>query len=77
MSIQRKIDVAINLSINELASEFCDLDCDMQARFFNIIAKNGKEWWPMQLQSITDSALLGDDARHLMRMIGEYSEKQS
>jgi len=42
--ISRKICLPISLTIKELADEFCNLDGDSQADFFNEVGKNVKTW---------------------------------
>ena len=76
--IKRKIDVEIDLSPAELAEQFCQLDSEMQALFFNNIKRITDQWdmgffW--QLQYITESERLTDGGRTIMRQIGEYAEK--
>ena len=56
------------------------MDSGKQANFFNSVAditSNYDTELCFQLQHITDEEVLSDDARELMKLIGEYSEKQS
>ena len=70
-------DVNINLTPQELASEFCEMDFDQQACFFNQIAKITIEWdkpFCFQLQNIMTSHVLTVDGRWVMEQIGIYSK---
>jgi len=76
MPITRKIDVEFNISPHEIAREFCGLDADGQARFFNSIAAIAIDWkhpFETQLTQITHSRQLTDEGRGIMRQIGEYA----
>ena len=77
--IKRDIHCEITPTPIELAIEFCNMDSEQQVQFFNEIASIViKEWekpFVFQLQSITDEELLTNEARSIMRNIGEYSEK--
>lgn len=69
----------INLTPEELASEFCEMDCDNQAKFFNLIYDLSQEWhYPLssQLHSISTSLKLKSDGRWVMEQIGIYSKKE-
>ncbi len=72
----KEISVNIELNPMDLAVEFCEMNEDEQAEFFNLIAKLSKEWdvpFIFQLQYITDSDVLNSDGRKVMASIGEYS----
>jgi hypothetical protein len=61
----------------ELAIEFCKLYEDGQAKFFNRVAEifnHPKHSLTMQLEYISQSKLLTNEATHLMGKIGEYAE---
>jgi len=65
------------LTPQELASEFCEMDCDQQARFFNHIAKITIDWdkpFCFQLHKIMTSDILTFDGRWVMEQIGIYSK---
>jgi len=75
-----KREFEITPTPHELAEHLARLTGDEQAEFFNTLAIQDKTWkssWPMQLQWVTDSELLNDDGRRIMRMIGEYGLKFS
>lgn len=70
----------IQLTPEELASEFCELDCDQQARFFNFIASITSKWKnPLcfQLHNIMLSEDLTLEGRWVMEQIGIYSRQLS
>ena len=65
-----------------VAKMFAGMISYNQAEFFNDLVRIEREWikdggkgWPQQLQFISDTSNLTDDARKLMEMIGEYSGK--
>ncbi len=66
----------INITPSEIAKLFCNMDADEQAIFFNVIASEIKLWenpFCFQLQAVTDSPELLDEARKVMKEIGEYA----
>ncbi len=74
MSIERTIYIDPNPQ--ELAKSFAEMNGDQQAEFFSALAAEVKEWsnpFCIQLQWITDSAALTEEARTLMEQIGEYA----
>jgi len=76
--IKRTIEHTIELTPEELAFEFCRLCDDEQAKFFNEMGKLTDKWekhFCFQLQYITDSESLTKSGRHIMELIGQYSEK--
>jgi len=78
MTISRVLKID-NISPSEIAREFCDMDADKQALFFNWVHFWSLEWkmpFCFQLQEITDSCLLENGGREIMRQIGEYAEDQ-
>lgn len=75
--IKRRIDVELDLTPDELAAVFCGMDGEQQAGFFNAIAKYSDLWpapFPFQVQAIVDSLTYTEDARRIMRVLGEYAE---
>jgi len=75
--IKREMCVDIILTPEELANEFLDMSSDLQARFFNELSKlvlSGHSPFCFQLQSISNDPILTNDARWVMRQIGEYGE---
>ena len=76
--IQRNVLVDIVLSPQELATSFCEMDADQQATFFSEVAVLTSGWeraFCFQAQYITDSGMLTDAGRSIMRCIGEYGEE--
>lgn len=74
MPIERSVEITPT-SI-ELAHEFCGLDSDNQAEFFNHVARVTDVWempFCFQLQYVTDAVHLTDGAREIMHQIGEYA----
>lgn len=74
--MKRTVTIEVEPSPTELANSLARMDGDQQAEFFNMLAKADKTWkssWPFQLQYVTDSAVLNDDGRRIMEMIGEYA----
>lgn len=80
MKIQRKIDVDIELSPEDLADCFCDLYADEQAMFFSHIAEVVTKWdslFCFQLQRVINNKALTAGGRAIMRTIGEYGEEDN
>ena len=79
MTITRKLDIKFDFTPEDLAGEFCNMNSDEQARFFNFIDEIVEHDWDMglcfQLQEVTDSEQLKASGRRVMSLIGEYSEK--
>lgn len=79
--IKRSQEVLISPTAFELATEFCEMDADEQAEFFNAIheitSKTFRQPFVFQLQAVTDSTALTDDGRSIMDAIGNYSQKLS
>lgn len=66
----------IKISPKSLAIEFCDMDGDEMAEFFNEIKKQTQKWarqFCFQAQFINDSDLLDEGGREIMATIGEYA----
>lgn len=76
MSIERKVEVRVSPTPEELAQEWWRMGEREQAMFFNELARVAGADLVMQLQALTDSGHLQDSARHVMRMIGDYAPKQ-
>lgn len=78
--IERNVTININLTPEELAFEFCDMDDSGQATFFNELHRITQQWKnPLcfQLQHLTDNPLLTDGARNVMKQIGDYAISSS
>lgn len=68
--------IVFDVSPEEVAKMFCEMDSEDQAKFFNAIAKEVKSWkydFVFQLQHISDESCLTPEARTVMREIGEYA----
>jgi Zn-dependent alcohol dehydrogenase len=75
--MERIIKVDVNPTACELAESFCDLDNYEQAKFFNVVAQTVDTWdmgFEFQLQDIVDSGILTQDAKRIMKLIGDYAE---
>lgn len=59
----------------ELAEYFWSESSDFQARFFHNLAIVAGDNLPMQLQHISESPVLSEEAKAVMREIGEYGVK--
>ena len=70
-----KHDVEMLIGGVQVAELFWQLDAVEQAEFFNSLGMV-KEL-PMQLQYVTDSAILEPKGRQAMKRIGEYGEISS
>ena len=68
-------DVRINLTGEEIAELFWELDCQAQSEFFNHIAT--KDRLVFQLRAVTDCDNLTDQGRFAMSRIGEYAPKST
>ena len=69
-------DRIVYLSPELVAREFWDMDSNEQVQFFNELGRIiSIEKLPFQLQYVTDSPLLTEEARRIMSTIGEYSAK--
>jgi hypothetical protein len=64
-------DVVIDLTGDQVAALFWDLDATDQARFFNWL--DDCERLPFQLQAVTNSSRLQPAGRSVMRTIGDYA----
>ncbi len=72
MTIERKIDVEIDLTPEELALEFWKMDSEQQVEFFNTLGSLVGSKFPFQLQFVSDSDALMLHGRYAMQVIGEY-----
>ena len=73
--IQRKINVDIVPTPDELASEFAQMDDEQQAMFFNELAIIVSKWdrpFCFQLQFVRDHPALTLEGKSVMQQIGEY-----
>jgi hypothetical protein len=70
--VKRNIEVEFQLTADELAKAFWDLDGDQQAMFFNALGHYPKLIF--QLQFVSESEYLRSEGRGAMANIGEYSK---
>lgn len=80
MNIKRNTETIINLTVDEVAQEFCELDVDEQACFFNNIGALSNKWkkpFYIQMQTIVDSGALNTAGEHIMGTIGMYSTSEA
>ena len=74
--IKRKIDVEVEPDAFELAREFCEMDADVQATFFDFVAYISKEWdnsFCRQVDRIVTSEWITNEALSIMKTLGEYA----
>lgn len=72
------VDVEVELTTEDLAILFCNLNSEEQAKFFNTIATEVAAWehpFCFQLSYISSEPLLTKEAREVMEQIGEYSKE--
>lgn len=77
--MKRTIEFETELSVEEVAEAFCDMNSAEQAAFFNTVYAIASDWaspFCFQLQMITEEPVLDEDGRSIMRQIGEYSGVQ-
>lgn len=71
------MEIEVELTPEDIAQLFCDLDSAQQARFFNHVGEIASRWkgmgLAMQLQYITDEDGLNYAGRRVMQHIGDYS----
>jgi len=77
--MEKTITIKFTLTPQEIAKLFCDMDMDDQATFFNEIDNIVTTEWLapfcFQLESITNSSILTNNGRKIMKEIGEYSSE--
>lgn len=74
--LDMKVDVRVPLSPEHAATAFTDFTADDQTKFFNAVAVEVAKWgrpFGFQLAAVTSDPALTDEAREIMREIGEYS----
>lgn len=77
MNITKSVQVEMPVTVEDVAKLFCAMDERDQSKFFNAIADEAKKWsspFCFQMQSVSDCPLLNDEARGIMREIGNYSD---
>lgn len=78
--IKRSLEIEISISPQELAKEFCEMDSESQAIFFEEIYRITKTWdkpFYYQLHYIATSSKITKNGLHVMRSIGLYAENKS
>jgi len=75
--IKRVFVKEIQLTPLEIATEFCEMDGDQQARFFNAIGFIVETGWEgkhfsSQMYNISTSTSLNDDGKNILNIIKEY-----
>lgn len=68
--------MSLDITPEQVAEMFADMDSEEQARFFNHVAKVASKWpasLGMQLQCVTEDDGLTMEGRRVMQGIGEYS----
>lgn len=68
----------ISITPEELATEFCSMRQDEQARFFSCVSDIVNNWdrpFAFQLQALIDDPNLTGGGRAIMELIGEYGEE--
>lgn len=75
MAINRTIEVAVDITPEELAEAFWSMRSEQQAKFFNHLYDITDGLLCFQLQAVTDDAGLNANGRYAMRLIGDYSEE--
>jgi hypothetical protein len=74
-----KIEQEIRVYPSALAEEFCNMDADEQAQFFDHLHGITKMWkrpFCFQLQSIVDSSFMTPDGKSIMELIGDYADRK-
>jgi len=79
--VKRNFEERIVITPEEAGKFFASMDNKEMALFFNTVAEEVNKWpsfgsFPMQMKYLTGTKDLSDDARYVMQIIGEYSEKQ-
>lgn len=77
--IKKLVSIDVEMCPFDLAKLFCEMDAGQQALFFSHVDALVDEWdtaFCFQMQGVTDDGALTDGGRKIMRVIGEYSEKQ-
>lgn len=76
--IERNIKITVDTTPEELAHEFCNMNDEAQARFFNSVANITEKWdrpFCFQLQYISDQPSLTKEGRYIMEAIGDYGRE--
>lgn len=79
MSVHKTFEVDVELTADDIAAVFAEMDSHEQAEFFSEIADITARWPALalgsQLIKITESPQLTIDGRYVMRLIGEYADR--
>jgi hypothetical protein len=76
--IKRKTEIIVRPTINELVDEFCSLDSNDQAEFFNKMGEITLQWdggFAYQLYKIVTSPKLNKKGKYIVDLIAEYSRE--
>ncbi len=75
-----KIEQEIKIFPSDLAEEFCSMDADEQAQFFEHVHSITKMWerpFCFQLQAIVESRFLTTGGKSIMELIGDYADRKN
>ena len=72
-TIEQRVTVEVDLTIDQLAEAIIHLSSDEQALLISRMAELATFNVPIQLQYVTDEEGLSDEGRHLMGLIGDYA----
>lgn len=74
--LKETITIDVKLTPEAVAALFVSMDSVEQAMFFNKVAEDAKDFnFPFQMCCVGDQSILTHDARYVMRIIGEHSQK--
>jgi hypothetical protein len=72
-TIEQRVTVEVDLTIDQLAEAIIHLSSDEQALLISKMAELATFNVPIQLQYVTDEECLSDKGRHLMSLMGDYA----
>lgn len=70
----------VDVTTEQVAKLFCDMDAEQQAHFFNEVATQVKSWkgtFSAQMWGVANESILSDNARTVMASIGTYAWEKS
>jgi hypothetical protein len=77
--LKKQVEAEFELTPKDAAVYFCEMNSKQQAEFFNEIAEIVKYEWgrpfEFQVREISSEGTLTDNARVIMKTIGEYWSK--
>jgi len=77
MELKKNVDIAVEITPEEVAKLFCDMNSREQAVFFNSVYDQTLKWdrpFCFQLQSIIEEDVLRISGKNIMSQIGEYGD---